>query len=42
MTTKDKSDIIDFPIIEEGGQRATARPVWGEEMRDVPDLDWNA
>lgn len=83
LAMKDKSDIIDFPIIEEGGQRATAhlligpasqiasvpvpgsddepndleviaelerrtaelqpsRPVWDEEMRDVPDLDWNA
>ncbi|WP_157439136.1 hypothetical protein [Agreia sp. Leaf244] len=80
---KNESDVIEFPIIEEGGQRATAhlligpasqiasvpvpgssdepndpevilelerrtaelqprRPVWDDEMRDVPDLDWDS
>jgi hypothetical protein len=82
LAMKNQSDIIDFPIIEEGGQRATAhlligpssqiasvpvpgaedepndpevilelerrtaelqpsRPVWDDEMRDVPDFGWS-
>jgi hypothetical protein len=80
LAMKNQSDIIEFPIVEEGGQVMTAhlligpasqissvpvsgaldepndveviaelerrtrelqpsRPVWDEEMRDVPDLD---
>lgn len=83
LAMKNESDVIEFPIIEEGGQRATAhlligpasqiasvpvpgssdepndpevilelvrrtaelqprRPVWDDEMRDVPDLDWDS
>jgi hypothetical protein len=82
LALKDTSDIIEFPIVEEGGQVMTAhlligpasqissvpvagaadepndpeviaelerrtsllqpsRPVWDEEMRDVPDLDFD-
>lgn len=83
LAMKGQSDIIEFPIVEEGGQVAIAhlligpasqiasipvlgaadepndhrviaeleertqslqpsRPVWDEEMLDVPDLDWDS